>query len=244
MQVDVINDLTQIANARSSELLPSGGSPPSVHALPSGRYAIDDSSVITVWRSADGRTWLAPDGQRAFDLVLASDTTAQRRVPAARRAVVGLLDSLKTIDCANVVPPVGVHPQAVPETLASSWCALTARVGPFDSAHIMGVRLPAWSTERALVFTRASFAHGVRVATWLFEGDQLVEMWQSPDVDHPQSVSVGEETAGVLLAFDWFRGRGERLLFSSDERGATTIRGVSGGRLVEAVARHSVRGPL
>jgi CubicO group peptidase (beta-lactamase class C family) len=230
MQVDLIANLTDVVNARSAALPPPAGTSP---ALPSGTYETGGGARFIVWRAPDGRVWIAPEGQRAFDVLLPPDSTAAARVAAAHASVAQAVDSLSKLSCGGVSRG-SEYPQAVPQTLITAWCRLSDQLGAVRSVDTIGVRLPAWSDKRAFIYTRVHFARGTQVLTWLFENDQLIEMWRAPSVLYPQSMVVVEESPGVLMVYDYFRGSGERLLVGR-RAGVATIEGVAGGS--ELIAR-------
>jgi len=233
MQVDLINSMVDLALARNGDLLPAGGTAPSRRALPSGRYAMGDGNALVVWRARDGHTWLAPEGQAGFDLLSPGDSSAARRTEAARTRTREAIDSLGRIGCGDRLP-AAEYPQAVPETLTLAWCTLRHRLGDVVAVTPLGVRLPGWSSTRAFVYARVRFSRGSRVMTWLWEGDRLVEMWQAGTVEYPQSFSVTEESPGVLLLYDWFRGSSRRVLFHRNPGGEVELSAVSNGSLVVA----------
>ena len=70
------------------------------------------------------------------------------------------------------------------------------------------------------------------VMTWLWQSDQLIEMWHAANVLYPQSINAVEESPGVLLLYDYFRGSGQRLLFN--QNGVAEIHGIVDGGLVAA----------
>jgi CubicO group peptidase (beta-lactamase class C family) len=220
MQEDVIANVSDYFVGRDSVLTPLPAVRPEATARIEGSYAISEGDSLIVWRDTASRLWLAPVGQRAFDIVFARDSTGARAANAAARTR-GFIESLRQLDCA--VPPA--EPQVRTYEIRSAqwngrWCAWQ-RDGAYRGMSIVGVAPRTYSKTRAYVVSRLQFGSTSRVVAWEWDGDEFQKSWSAPNVRFPHSRALAATAEGRFVVYDWFTGR--RLDVNAQRDGAGRV---------------------
>ena len=161
MQEDVIANISDFINGRDTVLapLPPVIDPPAT-GPPTGTFELAESGGFTVLRDQRGEAWLAPFGQRAFDLVAPVPATPGR-LDSAATGVRRLIDSLAQAPCPAPPSrlPLLASGQTRPFQLRERWCGYR-RDGPIAEAEVIGVLACPGPTRKAWS-TRASWSAGL-----------------------------------------------------------------------------------
>jgi len=241
MQSDIIANVSDYITGRDSVMtdVPEAG-PPSRHTRITGTYAVSGSDSLVIWRSSTSELWLAPVGQRAYDLVYGTDST-DTRTERMMRLTRSFVDSVRSLRCENHAPHASrVHTYEIRVAMwPARWCTWQ-RSGAFRGLETLGVASYTYSTTRASVVGRLRFGNQVHVVQWLWDGDELRKSWSSHDVLFPASRELGSLPNGDFAVYDWFTGRTITLTIEEVVNGRVTKLGVRSG--TRSVMAHRVRG--
>lgn len=215
MQEDVIANLSDFINARDTALvtLPPVLDPRAAR-LATGNFRLESGGGFTVLRDARGEAWLAPEGQRAFDLVSPLDTVLER-VRTAAVSTRALIDSVMRAKCPAPRSgwPLLASGQTRPGQFGERFCAYRGE-GPIEGIEISGVMPLPWSDTETLVYTRMRVGGRSRAITWRVGAEGPVKSWSSLGVPFPQALPLGALAGGDWVLYDWFRGRTLRVTIS------------------------------
>ena len=222
MQEDVIANVSDFFVGRDSVLTPLPAVVAEARARVEGSYAIAEGDSLVVWRDKAARLWMAPLGQRAFDIVFGKDSTESRTAMAASRTR-EFIESLQHVDCSSIQPhAMPVHTFEIRSSQWNDrWCAWQ-RDGAYRGMSIVGVAPRTYSKTRAYVISRLQFGRTSRVVAWEWSADEFQKSWSAPEVPFPQSRALAATSDGRFVAYDWFTGR--RLDITAQSDGAGRVR--------------------
>lgn len=208
MQDDIVSNVSDFATRRDTALatVPAATQPmPTSPAV--GRYVFANGDSLILWRDHTFALWLAPMGQRAFDLVYSIEPT-DLRVRVATDRTHEFVDSLAKLPCGGIARPdskLGTHEIRV-SGWHRQWCAWRS-IGAFSGLSVVGVAPASYSKSRAFVTSTLRFGAQVYTVQWDWDQSELVKSWASPDVPFPQSRALASLGDDELVLFDWFSGR-------------------------------------
>ena len=199
---DILNNALEIM-AGAEPALPSVGRTSSL--LPATRIPAEGGGIFSLDTDVAGREWLAPETCTAVGSLFAHLDGVQERCRTEIEKTIALAETL-----AGSQVCLAEDREALPVQLLIEWkrlpCDLRSRLGPLRAIEGVAARPLSWTSSRALAWTRHIHRDGAQLVTWLWEGDDLVEVWTSPSVPEPHAVRIAAIDDSTRVMFDWFAG--------------------------------------